>query len=100
MNSYYEHNHICIETNFEEIRIIDENQNIELEYQYVADNLIRKREKPFADQEYENVLIWLYDNFHSQKAINYLKIRFNIDYKFNDTEKILAYPERFSKVKN
>lgn len=71
---------------------------IELNYQYIADNLLRKREKPFADQEYENVLIWLYDNYHAKKLISNLKLKFLIEKYFDENEKILAYPERFVKV--
>ena len=69
-----------------------------MEYQYIADNVLRKREKPFADQEFENVLIWIHDNFHAKKMIDSMKIKFDIQNNFDNSSKILAYPEKFSLV--
>jgi hypothetical protein len=68
-------------------------QVIEIEYEYISDNLLRKREKPFSIQEQENVIIWIYDNYQ----VNYTVKNINLQIKFeNHLEdlKLKAYPEK------
>ena len=67
---------------------------VEIEYEYISQNLLRKREKPFTNKEEENVIIWIYDNYKMTTDIKNV----NLEIKFENQMEplsIRAYPEKF-----
>lgn len=93
-NSIYEHPYLCVVANFQPIDAIKNPQEIEIEYEYISENLIRKREKPFQNKEEENVIVWIYDNNKEDSNIDSLTLSFKFEDKLGE-DKIIAYPEKF-----
>lgn len=102
-SSYYNtHDHLCIVAKFEEIDASEAPVTVKIGYEYTAENILKKRDKPFSmNEEKENVLIWVYDNFNKLQKINnvFLSIKIASDTKI-DVTKIIAYPEKNVFVSN
>jgi hypothetical protein len=89
-NTIYYHPYICVISYFDDIDIPAESQKIQIEYEYLAEGLLRQRTKPYMPIQ-ENVMIWVYDNYGTNKAKEVSLI-----IKFQDKVKgIKAYPERY-----
>lgn len=71
-----------------------DNNLIEIEFEYLAENIIRKREKPFNNKEFENVLVYIYDNNKSLDYISNVLLSITLEYEL-DKNSLLAYPEKF-----
>lgn len=67
---------------------------VEIEYEYISENLLRRREKPFSNSDKENVIVWIYDNFNKKTSINNINLEIKIE-NDADLNKIIAYPEKF-----
>ena len=70
---------------------------IEIEFDYFAENLIRKREKPFNNKEFENVLVFIYDNNKSLDFIKNMILSITLEYDLEKNSSIV-YPEKYSLV--
>jgi hypothetical protein len=99
-NSVIDHAYVCIIAVFEEENLMDKSKVVEIEYTYLADNLLKTKKKPFNNdsQQEDNVLIWIYDNYQSTYSINKVNLKIHFDEKFNSKE-ILTYPEKYFKVR-
>lgn len=94
----FPHSYICVVASIEEIEF-KANTEIIIGYEYRAIHVLKKREKPFSNNdEQENVLIW--NVFNNNYNDNILKIDFSVRLKTKliDREKITMYPEINSKV--
>lgn len=74
--------------------IIDANKAVEIRYDFIAENFVRKRDKAFSNKEKENSMIYIYDNFKLNNTINNLSLTINIQNKI-DLENMKAYPEKY-----
>jgi hypothetical protein len=54
---------------------------------------LRKRSKPYAKDEEENVIVWIYDNVHIDHAVEKVSLSILIEDKV-DAESVIAYPEK------
>ncbi len=65
-----------------------------MEFEYIAENIIKKREKPFNNKEFENVLVYIIDNYKSNDKITNVILSVNLEYEI-DKYSVLVYPEKF-----
>ena len=100
-NAIIDHPYICIIAVFEEENLSGKSKVVEIEYDYLADNILKSKRKPFSTdvKQEDNVLIWIYDNFQNINAIKQVNLKIHFDEKINSKE-ILSYPEKYFKVKN
>lgn len=98
-NSIIDHPYICIVAVFEEENLVDKSKVVEIEYDYLADNILKSKRRPFSTdiKQEDNVMIWIYDNFQNSKPINKVNLKIHFDEKINSKE-ILTYPEKYFKV--
>lgn len=68
-----------------------------IEFNYNANNILKKREKPFHNKEKENVLVFIYDNNNILNTIKNSILSINLGYEI-DKNKIIAYPQKYSLV--
>jgi hypothetical protein len=66
---------------------------IEIEYEYVADDLLRKKTKHFSNKETENVIVWIFDNFRIEKAIDNVNLQILFEDKI-EVDKVVSYPQK------
>jgi len=97
-SSIYEHPYLCVIANFKPIDASDSPLNIEIEYEYTSENLLRRREKPFSSTEHENVIVWIYDNNKINSSIDLVNLNIKFENQI-DIKKLIAYPEKFM-IKN
>jgi hypothetical protein len=91
--SIYEHPYICVITNFDEIDLTNnQNKTIKIDFEYIAEGLLRQREKPFQKSK-ENILIWIYDN-HNNRDSEIKEVTLSIDFD-NKVSDMKIYPERY-----
>jgi hypothetical protein len=84
--------------NFKPIDATESPLNVEIEYEYTSENLLRRREKPFSSTEHENVIVWIYDNSKINSSINSVQLSIKFENQI-DLAKLIAYPEKFM-IKN
>jgi len=68
---------------------------VEIIYDYVAEDYVRKRDRPFSNKEQENNIIFIYDNFNSNSTIENYSLSMNFQHKI-DSENLSGYPEKYS----
>lgn len=100
--NYSFHPYICIISIFEEIDSKDKPMEIFIQYEYVAQNILRFKEA----NNLMNSIVWYYDNYKRLQPIENIKFILEIaDFKlfFNNTitqsnkqQNIIAYPDKYS----
>ena len=90
----YEHPYVCVIANFDSIDASESPKEIEIEYEYISENLLRRREKPFSTKEEENVIVWIYDNYKRGFSIDNINLSIKFENEIN-LNKIISYPEKF-----
>lgn len=93
-SSLYEHPYVCVYANFIPIDATSIPREIEIEYEFTSENLLRRREKPFSTKEQENVIVWIYDNYKKESVIDNVNLSIKFENEI-DLSKIIAYPEKF-----
>jgi hypothetical protein len=87
------HPYVCVIAIFEEINANHKNHVINIEYEYVALNLLR------LTNHYKNSIVWYYDNYKRIQPIDYIKFSINIENpKINALSKkdVINYPEKMT----
>jgi hypothetical protein len=93
-SSIYEHPYLCVIAQFDPIDASNIPIEVELEYEYVSENLLRKRDKPFQTKEEENVIVWIYDNNKQDSQVDLLNLSIKFENQIGE-KKIVAYPEKY-----
>jgi len=75
----------------------DEEKTIEIIYDYVAEDFVRKRDRPFANKEQENNVIFIYDNYNSNNTIENFNLSMFFQHKI-ESENIIGYPEKYKVI--
>lgn len=104
--NYSFHPYICVIAIFEEIEAKDKPMEIFIQYEYVAQNILRYRE---ADN-LMNSIVWYYDNYKRLQSMDNIKFILEIsDFKLksNNTlnhnttgDGLIAYPDKYKTVFN
>jgi hypothetical protein len=68
---------------------------IQIEYEYLAENFVKTRVKPFTEDEIENKLVWIYDNRKNINSIEYVYLQINFEEKIPNSH-FHAFPEKIS----
>jgi len=63
-------------------------------FDYVAEDIVRKRDRPFSNNQQENNLLFIYDNFNSNNTIENLSLSMNFQHKL-DLDNLTGYPEKY-----
>jgi hypothetical protein len=89
--------YVCVIAIFEEIDAKAKPLEVDIEYEYLAQDIIRSKEV-----ENKNSIIWYYDNFKKKEPIYNITFKLKIDSSLlpkNDTS-IIGYPEKFTNSTN
>ena len=100
--NYSFHPYICVIAIFEEIDAKERPIQIYIQYEYVAQNILRFRESNYL----MNSIVWYYDNYKRLQTMENVKFVLEIsDYKLslNNTnsqnttaQNIISYPDKYS----
>jgi len=100
--NYSFHPYICVIAIFEEIEAKDKQIEIFIQYEYVAQNILRFREA----HNLMNSIVWYYDNYKRLQPMENIKFLLEIsDYKlksnntlnYNNTWKnLISYPDKYT----
>ena len=99
-NTIIDHPYICIIAVFEEEDLTGKSKTVEIEYEFLAENILKTKKKPFNNdnKQEDNVLIWIYDNYQNTNSVKKVNLKINFDNKFKSKD-IRSYPEKYFKVK-
>lgn len=88
------HMFLCLVSKFEEVEAVDLPQTIVIAYEYTAENLLKKREKPFSTiSEEENVIIWIFETSTQFDLLINLSVSLSKSQDI-DLKKVSVYPEK------
>ena len=89
---YYNHHYLCIISYFEPIQIGSKPKKLKIEYEYDAEDIIRK------GTNNNNIIIYYYDSI---EKINQTKMTFSFDNLTNiqNNSLILSYPDKYNVTK-
>lgn len=93
----YNEPYICVIAIFDEINAKEISKNIEIQYEYVAENILRVKNQNI------NSIIWYYDNFKRMQTVENI----NLVVKFTNSKlrvseminnHLIAYPDKIDKI--
>lgn len=97
---YAFHPYICVIAIFDEVDANKKNFNVNLQYEYIAQNILRYKE---TSTNPENTVVWYYDNYKRIQPID--NIKFNLELVHNniikmtnadkEKNKLTGYPDKF-----
>jgi len=101
--NYSFHPYICVIAMFDEIDAKEKPLEIFIQYEYVAQNILRFRE---ANTNLMNTIVWYFDNYKRLQPLENIKFILEIsDYKLNSNStfshnatrnNMIAYPDKYT----
>jgi hypothetical protein len=93
-NSVIQYPYVCIIALFDEIDAKGKSKEVEIEYEYLAQDIIRYKE------DKENTILWYYDNKKRKEPIYNINLKLKIDNQLVvDDKKLIGYPDKYIKTK-